>query len=82
MYDYIQLLSVKWRQRVGAEQKLKRVVRYDGSEKGQRLSDESKVEESVKIQRFKMRDIKKKETVLSNLRLRGLKRRFVCKVKI
>jgi hypothetical protein len=67
---------------VGAEQKLKRVVRYDGSEKGQRLSDESKVEESVKIWRFKMRDITKKERVLSNLRLRGLKRRFVCEVKI
>ena len=45
-----------------AEQKSKRVVRYDGSEKGQHLSDESKVEESVKIRRFKTRDIKK-ETV-------------------
>jgi len=40
----------------------KRVVRYDGREKGQHLSDESEVEESVKIRQFKTRDIKK-ETV-------------------
>ncbi len=49
--------------------------------KNKSLSDESEVEESMKIWRFKMKDIKK-ETVLSNLRLRSLKRRFVCEVKI